>query len=170
MGGDGGLWRTDNGGFNFVNLNNNLNLTQFYDVTIDPDDPMRVFGGAQDNSSSGRFNNQLWDVTVVTGDGFMNLIDPTNTTRVFQTSYPAGGTPSVYRSLSGGVPNSFSRLPTFGIVAGEPFPWVTPLAMLPGNAFVGSHSVYRADHVAGARLVHVDEDLPEPHRRGRPSS
>ena len=107
IGGDGGLWRTDTGGFNFVNLNNNLNLTQFYDVTIDPDDPMKVFGGAQDNSSSGRFSNQLWDVTVVTGDGFMNLIDPADTNRVFQTSYPSGGTPSVYRSLTGGAPGTF---------------------------------------------------------------
>ena len=39
VGSDGGLWRTDDGGSNFVNLNTNLNLTQFYDVAIDPDDP-----------------------------------------------------------------------------------------------------------------------------------
>ena len=144
VGGDGGLWRTDNNGTSFTNLNNNLNLTQFYDVTIDPDDPMRVFGGAQDNSSSGRFGNQLWNVTVVSGDGFMNLVDPANTNRVFQTSYPSGGRPSVCRSLTGGGPNSCAWLPTFGIVIGEPFPWVTPLAILPGTAFVGSNFVYRA--------------------------
>ena len=143
VGGDGGLWRTDSSGFNFINLNSNLNLTQFYDVTVDPDDPMKVFGGAQDNSSSGRFNSQLWNVTVVTGDGFMNVIDPANTTRVFQTSYPSGGTPSVYRSLSGGTPGSYNRLTTFGIGVGEPFPWVTPLAILPGTVFVGSNFVYR---------------------------
>jgi photosystem II stability/assembly factor-like uncharacterized protein len=145
VGGDGGLWRTDDGGASFVNLNSNLNLTQFYDVAIDPDDPMRVFGGAQDNSSSGRFGNQVWDVTVVTGDGFMNAVDPVDTNRVFQTSYPAGGTPSVYRSTSGGVPNTFSRLATIGIVGGEPFPWVTPLNVLADAIFVGSHSVYRAN-------------------------
>ena len=144
IGGDGGLWRTDTGGLNFVNLNNNLNLTQFYDVTIDPNDPMRVFGGAQDNSSSGRFGNQLWDVTVVTGDGFMNLIDPADPTLVFQTSYPSGGTPSVYRSLNSGAPSTFSRLPTSGITAGEPFPWVTPLALIRRTAFVGSNYLYRA--------------------------
>jgi photosystem II stability/assembly factor-like uncharacterized protein len=149
VGGDGGLWRTDTSGLNFVNLNSTLNLTQFYDVTIDPDDPMKVWGGAQDNSSSGRFSNQIWNVTVVTGDGFMNVIDPANTSRVFQTSYPSGGTPSVYRSLSGGVPSTFSRLATFGIVVGEPFPWVTPLAILSQQIFVGSHSVYRGDTTQG---------------------
>ncbi len=145
VGGDGGLWRTDNGGFNFGNLNSNLNLTQFYDVAIDPDDPGKVWGGAQDNSSSRRDGNQMWDVTVVTGDGFMNLVDPATPSLVFQTSYPASGTPSVYRSLSGGIPNTFSRLPTFGIGTGETFPWVTPLAILPGKAFVASRFVYRAD-------------------------
>jgi PKD repeat protein len=145
VGGDGGLWRTDNSGFDFVNCNSNLNLTQFYDVAIDPDDPMKVWGGAQDNSSSRRNGNQLWNVTAVTGDGFMNVIDPKDRTRVFQTSYPSGGTPSVYRSLSGGAVNTFNRLLTTGIGSGENFPWVTPLAILPGTIFVGSQYVYRAD-------------------------
>jgi photosystem II stability/assembly factor-like uncharacterized protein len=144
-GGDGGLWRTDTSGFDFVNLNSNLNLTQFYDITIDPDDPMKVWGGAQDNSSERRDGSQLWNVTTVTGDGFMNLIDPKARQIVFQTSYPSGGTPSVYRSLSGGAVNTFNRLPTFGITTGENFPWVTPLAILPGAIFVGSQYVYRAD-------------------------
>ena len=35
----------------FANLNSGLTLTQFYDVAIHPDDPARVCGGAQDNSS-----------------------------------------------------------------------------------------------------------------------
>jgi photosystem II stability/assembly factor-like uncharacterized protein len=142
--GDGGIWRSDDGGANFTNLNGNLELTQFYDVALDPNDPARVFGGAQDNSSSGRFSGQQWDVTVVTGDGFVNLVDPLTPSRVFQTSYPSGGTPSVYRSTSGGSPGTFGRLATNGIVAGEPFPWVTPLSMVAGTVFVGSHSVYRA--------------------------
>lgn len=142
--GDGGIWRSDDGGVSFTNLNGNLELTQFYDVAIDPLDPTRTFGGAQDNSSSGRFGSSQWDVTVVTGDGFVNLVDPLTPSRVFQTSYPSGGTPSVYRSTSSGNPGTFSRLATNGIVSGEPWPWVTPLSMVGGTIFVGSHSVYRA--------------------------
>jgi photosystem II stability/assembly factor-like uncharacterized protein len=143
--GDGGIWRTDSGGFNFQNLNADLILTQFYDVAVDPGQPGRIFGGAQDNSSSARLGSDQWNVTVVTGDGFMNAIDPVTLTRVFQTSYPSGGTPSVYRSTSSGLPNTFSRLATIGIVAGEPFPWVTPLTVMRDRIFVASHSVYRGD-------------------------
>lgn len=144
VGCDGGLWRTDDGGTNYVNLNTNVNLTQFYDIAIDPNDPTRIFGGAQDNSSLRRSGSQQWNVTRVTGDGFMNLVDPADPNRVFQTSYPSSGRPSIIRSTTGGDPNTFSTLATNGIVSGEPFPWVTPLAILPGTAFVGSHSVYRA--------------------------
>jgi photosystem II stability/assembly factor-like uncharacterized protein len=143
--GDGGIWRTDTGGFNYFNLNGNLLLTQFYDVAIDSANPARMFGGAQDNSSSGRFGSDLWNVTVVTGDGFMNAIDPSVPTRVLQTSYPQSNTPSVYRSNSSGNVNTFSRLATNGIEPGEPFPWVTPLAMLPGMIYVASHSLYQGD-------------------------
>lgn len=145
VGTDGGLWRTDTGGFNYTNLNSNLILTQFYDVAMDPGNPARLFGGAQDNSSEGRFGSQQWNVTEVTGDGFMNAIDPNTLSRVFQTSYPSGGTPSVYRSTSSGNVGTFNRLATNGIVVGEPFPWVTPLNVLTDYVFVGSHSVYRGN-------------------------
>jgi PKD repeat protein len=142
VGSDGGLWRTDDGGSTFTNLNTNLNLTQFYDVAIDPTDPTRVFGGSQDNSSEARLGSQQWNVTVVTGDGFQNLIDPGNLSRVYQTSYPSSGTPSIYRSTSGGSVGSFSRMNTTGISGGG-FPWVTPLAILPGTIFTGGFDVFR---------------------------
>lgn len=147
VGTDGGLWRTDDGGTTYANLNSNLILTQFYDVAIDPTDPARIFGGAQDNSSSARSGIMQWNVTVVTGDGFMNLVDPIDPNRVFQTSYPSNGA-SVYRSVNGGAPNTFVRLPTTGLIGSEPFPWVTPLAIERNMIFTASHSVYRA--VAGA--------------------
>ena len=164
--GDGGIWRTDTAGFNYVNLNWTLILTQFYDVAVDPGQPGRIFGGAQDNSSSARFGANQWNVTAVTGDGFMNAIDPVTLTRVFQTSYPASGTPSVYRSTSSGNPNTFSRLATFGIVAGEPFPWVTPLTVMPRPDLRGlALRLPRQHHPAHGQL-HVDEDLA--HDRQRP--
>ncbi|WP_163995569.1 PKD domain-containing protein [Pyxidicoccus caerfyrddinensis] len=143
IGSDGGLWRTDNGGTSFVNMNSNLNVTQFYDLAVHPSNADTVFGGAQDNSSSRRTTSPVWDLTFVSGDGFMNAVDPTNTNNVFQTSYPSSNLPSVYRSTTGGTPNSFSKLATTGITASANFPWVTPLAVASNRIFVASDIVYR---------------------------
>lgn len=145
--GDGGLWRTDNDAASFHNLNANLNITQFYDIAVKPGDHKTIFGGSQDNSSEATFGTTVWDVTVVTGDGFMNLVDPLNPAIVYQTSYPSG-LPNVVRSTSGGAPGTFSWLPMTGCGTGEPYPWVTPLAIVANAAgtqsyqFVGSNRVY----------------------------
>jgi PKD repeat protein len=144
IGSDGGLWRTDNGGSSFVNMNSNLNVTQFYDLAVHPSNADTIFGGAQDNSSSRRTTSPVWDLTLVSGDGFMNAVDPTNTSIVFQTSYPSGSLPSVYRSTTGGAPNSFSKLATTGMTASANFPWVTPLAVASNRLFVAGDTVYRA--------------------------
>ncbi len=143
VGSDGGLWRTDDGGTSFVNMNSNLNVTQFYDLAVHPSNADTVFGGAQDNSSSRRTTSPVWDLTFVSGDGFMNAIDPTNTNIVFQTSYPSSSLPSIYRSTTGGAPNSFSKLPTTGITASANFPWVTPMAVASNRIFVAGDTVYR---------------------------
>ncbi len=155
IGNDGGLWRTDNGGTSFTNLNANLNITQFYDVAVHPGDTLAVWGGAQDNGSSGRFGSQQWTGTVGTGDGMMNLVDPANPNTVFQSSYPyppsgPNRLPRLVRSTTGGSPSTFSWLAQNGLIGGEPYPWVTPLAIYdhdastPTYAFLASNYVYRA--------------------------
>jgi photosystem II stability/assembly factor-like uncharacterized protein len=150
IGTDGGLWRSDNGGSSYANLNGNIDSVLLYDVAVDPRDPTRIFGGAQDNSSSGRFSGPVWDVTRVTGDGMMNLVVPENPDIVIQAGYPNQTTnfPSLHRSLSGGTPNSLSTLPSTGLVSGG-FPWVTPIAvspahhLLPATLFVASNRIWR---------------------------
>ena len=144
IGSDGGLWRSDDGGGTFANLNTNLEITQFYDVALDPDDPDRVYGGAQDNSSSVRNDDPLWNVTTVTGDGFMNAVDAHDTDRVFQTSYPNNGA-MVILSTQHGAPNTFQWVSQSGQDGSEPFPWVTPLVTGAGSVFVASNRVYRAE-------------------------
>jgi hypothetical protein len=143
VGSDGGLWRSDDGGGTFSNLNANLEITQFYDIALDPDDPDRIYGGAQDNSSSVRNDAQLWDVTIVTGDGFMNAVDAKDASRVFQTSYPSGGA-ALYFSTERGAPNSFHSVSHSGQNINDPFPWVTPLVTGGEYVFVGSNRVYRS--------------------------
>jgi photosystem II stability/assembly factor-like uncharacterized protein len=148
VGTDGGLWRSDDGGSSYANLNSNVDSVQFYDIAVHPHDPTRVFGGAQDNSSSGRFDDQVWNVTRVTGDGMLNLVVPDSPQIVVQAGYPSGGFPSVHRSMNGGSPGSLSTIPTTGLVSGG-FPWVTPLAVSPthhahpGTIFVASTRLWR---------------------------
>ncbi|UXI68056.1 PKD domain-containing protein [Tahibacter amnicola] len=144
IGSDGGIWRTDNNGVSWANMNANVNITQFYDIAVHPVDPNIVFGGAQDNSSSGRRTSLLWELTFASGDGFMNAIDPTNPSIVFQTSYPQGQLPNIVRSNDGGSPGSYSGMPTTGLTPGA-FPWVTPLAIAGNKIFIASDRLYRAD-------------------------
>ncbi len=152
VGTDGGLWRTDNSGASYSNLNNGLNITQFYDIAVNPNDPTKIWGGAQDNSSDVRLGTgstpNQWNVTFVSGDGFMNLVNPDNPANVFQTSYAAGNLPKLYRSLNGGGVGQFSNFATTGIVTG-PFQFVTPIAIssardgFPAQVFASSDQIFR---------------------------
>ncbi len=150
IGSDGGLWRSDDGGATFANLNNGIHSIQFYDIALDVRDPYRVFGGAQDNSSSVRNAGDVWNLTFVSGDGFMNSSQPADGADhgrvVFQSSYPNGG-PSIYRSNNFGS-SGFSRLATTGTRGS--FPWVTPMVSTRGMLFVASQYVYRRGNTAAA--------------------
>lgn len=156
VGSDGGIWRTEDGGSNFINMNGNLNITQFYDIAVHPLESGKIFGGAQDNSSQRTAGTALWNVTIVTGDGFMNLVDPLNSNTVFQSSYPSGGRPNVVRSTTGGDPGTFSFLSGSGLGVGEPWPWVTPMAISADGAktqtylFIGSNRVYISSNSASS--------------------
>jgi hypothetical protein len=150
VGSDGGLWRTSDNGTNFANLNTGLNITQFYDIAVHPTNSGRIFGGSQDNSSEARSASSIWDVTVITGDGFVNAVDPGNTNYVFTESYPDSSGPNIYRSTNGGGVNSFSLLPRTGFDLGKSgFPWKTEYAILQSTSnsylLTGSNYLYRAN-------------------------
>jgi len=150
VGSDGGIWKTENAGATFNHLNDGLNITQYYDIAVHPDNPSIIFGGAQDNSSSRTTGDPLWEVTGVTGDGFMNLVDPSNPEIVYQTSYPSGGFPSLYRSSQGGAPNTLFGVSNTGLVGGDSWPWVVQLGIAdlddqtPTTLFIASQRVYRS--------------------------
>lgn len=141
VGTDGGVWRSDDGGTNYINMNSNLNVTQFYDIAVDFSNGDKMFGGAQDNSSSGRTTSTVWGLTYASGDGFMNAIDQSNPNVVLQTSYP-NGYPAIVRSTTGGAANSFSSLSNSGITSSTNFPWVTPLATAGSKVWTASDAVY----------------------------
>jgi photosystem II stability/assembly factor-like uncharacterized protein len=72
---DGGLYRTDDGGNNWIDKNN-MPITQFYEVAYNSLDAQNYYGGAQDNGTS--FGNSLglttWQKTFG-GDGFKPAFD-----------------------------------------------------------------------------------------------
>lgn len=149
VGSDGGLWRTSDNGSTYANLNTGLNITQFYDVAVHPTNSGRIFGGSQDNSSEARSTSSIWDVTVITGDGFVNAVDPGNTNYVFTESYPNGTGPNIYRSTNGGGAGSFSALSQAGMDLGEgSFPWKTEYVVHQSTSssylLTGSNYMYRA--------------------------
>ena len=158
IGSDGGLWRTDNRGSSYTNLNNGLSLTQFYDIAVHPSTLNAVFGGSQDNSSSGRFGSNQWSVTMANGDGGTTLIDTGNPNIIFQFGYTpfnqTGPTvPSMWRSDQGGTPGSFAQVASTGLVSGEPFSFIAKGASAAGFVFLGSSSVYRASSNVSAGSV-----------------
>lgn len=52
IGHDGGIDRSDNGGFTFTNLNDDLPITQFYQLDVSFLEPDIMLGGTQDNGSN----------------------------------------------------------------------------------------------------------------------
>jgi photosystem II stability/assembly factor-like uncharacterized protein len=80
-GDDGGLWFSKDGGNRWWKANN-LPVSQFYHVSVDDNDPYRVYGGLQDNSSwvgdssyPGGITNNRWE-NMFGGDGFWMFADP----------------------------------------------------------------------------------------------
>jgi hypothetical protein len=149
VGCDGGIWKSSNGGSTFLNLNGNLNITQFYAIGVQADDTEVICGGAQDNSSLVRTDNDSWDLQTVTGDGFVCHFNPQDPDYAYITSYPNGGYPNVLRSTSGafgpfhGITGSSS-----GIIGGQNINWVTPYLIDPSSPnilYLGTERVYRSN-------------------------
>lgn len=149
VGSDGGIWKSVDGGSNFTNVIGNMGITQFYAIGVDAGDPEQICGGAQDNSSLARTTSDIWDLQVVTGDGFVCHIDPIDNSYAYTTSYPNGGIPSVYRSTSG-ILGSYQEVTSTssGINSGDRSNWVTPFILdptTPSTIYLGTQRVYRSD-------------------------
>ncbi len=72
LGNDGGVWKTTNGGGDWLHCNNGLEITMFYTVTPHPTDRDRLLGGTQDNGTVLYEGNPVWP-QVIAGDGGYNV-------------------------------------------------------------------------------------------------
>lgn len=112
-GGDGGIWKTTDGGTTFSTLNSSLSLTQFVGLALNPVDGTRSFGGSQDNGTQRRTGGTNW-IEFLSGDGGRAVVNPANPAMVFH-SYVNG---AIYRSINNGA--SFSGTIGSTTVLGEP--------------------------------------------------
>jgi hypothetical protein len=95
---DGGIWKSDDRGATYTNLNTNLTLTQFYRMTSDPSNPSHLIGGTQDNGTQRTTGTMNW-AAVQSGDGGEVCFSKTDS-RYIIGEYQENG---LFRSTNGGV-------------------------------------------------------------------
>ena len=139
---DGGMYRTFNGGLNWE-VFGELPITQFYHVTAHPTDIEWVYGGAQDNGTTGGNYSVLnqWP-RIYGGDGFKTIFHPEMPELMYVSTQYGGFT----YSEDGGV--SFIGLNMPEEVGEYRFAWDAPWLLNPLNPqqlFFGGTQVYRID-------------------------
>lgn len=133
VGSDGGVYETLDAG-RTIRHYPNLPLGEVYAVAVDMDDPYHLHAGLQDHESwrapvngfAGSVGVEHW-VTVGTGDGMYNAVDPTDSAWVYNTQQFGG---HFRHNLSTGertniVPPHPTSGPRFR------YTWTTPLALSP---------------------------------------
>jgi photosystem II stability/assembly factor-like uncharacterized protein len=94
---DGGVWKSTNRGTNWINLNNDISVTQFYRITSDPSNSDHLAGGTQDNGTQRTLGTQNWSAGFG-GDGGEVCFQSQQNNFVLGETQNNG----IYKSQSGG--------------------------------------------------------------------
>ena len=129
MGTDGGVYKTTNGGASWSDLNDGMNISQYYKISQSTSDTSLIVAGAQDNGSHLRSNTFNWS-EVTGGDGMDNGVDAVNDNILYTSVYYG----DFYRSNNGGA--FFS--PINNLSPAGSGNWVTPFNVDP----VVSNTIY----------------------------
>lgn len=140
---DGGLYRTRDIVFGYwgltdwEKLNNGMQITSFYKLSVSKNSTERLCAGSQDNATF-YFKNNNW-TTIYGGDGMDNYLDPLNDNKVVCSSqYGNFG-------LSNSNGQAFTKLITNPNK--EESEWVTPIAAdykNPGVLYIGHENVVKS--------------------------
>ncbi len=136
-GNDGGMYKSTNTGSTWVEINNNLQVTQFYAMAIDNSKINRNFGGTQDNGTVGNLNPDNWQ-GLIGGDGFRVIVDYADPNTFYGESQFGS---MVKINLTTGN----SRSIVSSIMASDTGLFDSPFVMDPQNNFVlyhGRHALY----------------------------
>lgn len=145
-GNDGGMDISIDGGVSWEEVSG-LPVTQFYHITMDVNNPHRLYGGTQDNGTLRTRSGNLddWEY-IYGGDGFYVIVDPNDSNIIYAESQNGG----LGKSTDGGL-NFSSALN--GINRSEPTNWSTPVVMDPNDSrvlYYGTNRVYRTTNGAGS--------------------
>ncbi|MBS1913487.1 MAG: hypothetical protein JST22_15980 [Bacteroidetes bacterium] len=152
LGNDGGLFRSENNGIQWSKIGVKLPITQFYKMDVDANNVNLVYGGAQDNGSSGYLgthsNALQWD-NLSGGDGFYVAADPFRPGIVFTEIYYGQPVYKVDISQPG------FALPISDYIdntAGDKGDWSTPMAigLSDGRFYSGRHYLWRTSDDGGS--------------------
>jgi len=144
-GNDGGIYRSPDRGGNWVSLNTNLALTQFYaGIALHPTDPAAALGGTQDNGTLEYYGQAAWEL-VLGGDGGFTAIDFRDPNYAYaETQWSQNSGFSGPRQRIG--PGQFSVRKVNGIDMSDRALFIPPLVMDPTDPAVlyfGTFRVYR---------------------------
>jgi len=90
VGNDGGVWRSDDRGENWVDVNTTLSLTQFSGCDLHPTQFGMALGGTQDNGTNAWLGSTAWNHSD-DGDGGFAAIDQSNPNQVAHTYFNQSG-------------------------------------------------------------------------------
>src|SRR5437762_6091977 len=174
VGDDGGMWYSYNGGSKWWK-GGNLPVSQFYHVSLDDNDPYRVYGGLQDNSSfvgesqyPGGITNAQWE-NMYNGDGFWMFPDPADPDYIY-AEYQGGEIARINRHTHEARnikprPNYKEKLR---------FNWNTPIALSPnekGTIYLGGQFLFRSrDHGQNWERISPDLTTNDPQKQKQEQS
>ena len=145
LGNDGGFFKSPDAGATWTK-NEKLPITQFYRIFNEYEHYNRIYGGAQDNSTSRTLTGSANDWQIIYGgDGFQPLVDPNNPDIIYALSQYG----NIGKSTNGGA--SFFNATT-GISNGDRKNWDTPITFDPNDSnilYTGTQRVYKTTNGAG---------------------
>jgi photosystem II stability/assembly factor-like uncharacterized protein len=174
VGDDGGMWYSYNGGSKWWK-GENLPVSQFYHVSLDDNDPYRVYGGLQDNSSwvgdsqyPGGITNSRWE-NMYGGDGFWMFPDPADPDYIY-AEYQGGEIGRVNRHTH----ESRNIKPRPNYKEKLRFNWNTPIALSPnakGTIYIGAQFLFRSrDHGQNWERISPDLTTNDPQKQKQEQS
>ncbi len=154
LGNDGGLYKSNDSGASSTKYLN-LPITQFYRFYVDPQNPNKIYGGSQDNSTIRTTTGNLNDWNIINGgDGFQPLVDANDTNVIYALSQ--GG--NLVKSTNNG--RNFSNA-TNGISNADRNNWDTPITFDPQDSetlYYGTQRLWRTTDAA-ANWTAISPDL-----------